>query len=119
MSNRKTSAEASAVAVAREMESGYALGSTLRFGDEKPPIFAQIVAASGVARYLTNAWVAASSLNATIVSPPPTTLAGESLTDGNGELVEAGRRACALVELVIDALHEVALEDHRAPSAGS
>ena len=64
------------------MASGYALGSTLRFGDEKPPIFTQIVAASGVARYLTNAWVAGSSLNATIVSPPPTTLAGEPLTDG-------------------------------------
>ena len=37
---------ASAVAVVRVSASGYALGDTLLFGDEKPPRFAQIVAAS-------------------------------------------------------------------------
>src|SRR5206468_3650211 len=51
MSNRKTGAFASAIAVARVIGSGYALAFTFLFGEEKPPRFAQIVAASGEARY--------------------------------------------------------------------
>jgi hypothetical protein len=50
MSNRNTGATASAVAVARVIASGYALAGTFLFGDEKPPRFAQIVPAAGVAR---------------------------------------------------------------------
>ena len=66
------------------MASGYALSGTFLFGDVNPPRFAQIVAASGVARYVMNARAAGVSLNMTTVSPPPTTEGGEPLIDGNG-----------------------------------
>src|SRR4051794_27137303 len=42
-------------------------------------------AASGVARYDTSARAAGESLNIITVSPPPTTVAGELLIDGNGK----------------------------------
>src|SRR5438093_9646489 len=62
MSNRKRDAFASAVAVARDSASGYALALTSLFGEEKPPNFAQIVAACGVSRYLISARTAGVSL---------------------------------------------------------
>src|SRR5690348_3168621 len=55
MSKRKVLAVASATAVARVSGSEYADGGTFLFGDENPPRLAQIVAAWGVARYLTSA----------------------------------------------------------------
>ena len=49
-----------------------------------PPFVAHAAAAAGVARNFTNASIAGLSRNATIVSPPITTDAGEPLIDGNG-----------------------------------
>src|SRR5262245_45166671 len=59
------------------------LGSTFLLAVENPPFSAQIVAASGVVRYLTSACTAGVSLNVMTVSPPPITTGGESLIDGN------------------------------------
>ena len=64
--------------------SGYALAGTPLLGDENPPRSAQMVAAAGLARYVTRARAAGLSLNITTVSPPPTTAGAEPLTDGNG-----------------------------------
>src|SRR3954453_641550 len=50
ISKRSVLALASATAVVRVIGSGYALGWTFLFGEEKPPRLVQISAASGVAR---------------------------------------------------------------------
>src|SRR5690349_10485538 len=57
-------------------------------------------AACGVARKLTSARAAGVSLNIITVSPPPTTLGGELLIDGNGKTLKPVT-GLAGVELVI------------------
>src|SRR5262245_62377381 len=60
----------------------------LRLPVPNPPCFAQIAAASGVARYLTNASIAGLSLKVTIRSPATTTeLAYLGAIDGHANVL--------------------------------
>src|SRR5512132_3629695 len=60
----------------------YADGGTSLFGDEKPPRFAQMIAAAGVARELISALPAGVSFSIVTMSPPPTDVGLEPLIDG-------------------------------------
>jgi hypothetical protein len=85
--SRATFAATSAAAEARVRASLYALSGTFLFGDVNPPRFAQIVEASGDARYVIHARAAGLSLNMTTVSPPVTTDGGEPLIDGKRNML--------------------------------
>src|SRR5439155_5185829 len=85
MSKRKTFAVARATAVLRLSGSLYADAFTFLLGDEKPPRFAQMVDACGVARKETSARAAALSLSMMTVSPPPMIAERvDALSEGNG-----------------------------------
>src|SRR5438132_12307250 len=86
-SKRESFALTRACADARVSASLYALSGTFLFSDVKPPRFAQIVDASGDARYVMNARAPGLSLNMTTVSPPVTTAGGEPLIDGKANML--------------------------------
>src|ERR1035437_4492087 len=76
------------LAAAREMSSGYTERLPCLLGEVKPPRWAQMVPASGEARYFSSASDCGVSLSITATSPPATTEVGEPLTDGKGKKLE-------------------------------
>ena len=69
--------------------SGYFDVSTFLLAERKPPLAAQICAASGLARYLISSLPAVLSVRRTATSPPPITMLDEPLMSGNGKKLKS------------------------------